>query len=557
MGKSDALSRRADHGSGAEDNRDVTLLTPNFFAVRAVEALELVGEERNLLKQIRKGVAEGELEEVVTKAAKILKSSSAKSVHSSEWSEANGLLYYRGKIYVPPTSDLRRKIVALNHDSRVAGHPGRWKTLELVSRNYWWPQMSRYIGLYTSTCDLCLRTKVIRQPPTGHLKPLPIPSRRWEVVSVDFIVELPMSDGHDAIMVVVDHLSKQSHFIPMNTTISAVGATRLFHDHVWKLHGLPKKVISDRGRQFVAEFTQELYRLLGIEPAYSTAYHLESDGQTEQMNQELEQYIRLFVSERQDDWVELLSMAEFQYNNHVHASTHQTPFVLDSGQHPRMGFEPQIPSRMESANEFSHRMKVALEEAQAALVKAKDDMAKYYDRKRLPTPVYKPGDWVYLDASDISTTRPSRKLSHRRLGPYKVEKQVSSNAYRLQLPNSMRLLHPVFNVVKLTPALPDPIPGRRHTPPPEPELIDGEEEYVVEEILNSQMFHKKLQYLIKWEGYGIEHNSWEYATEVHAPQWIRDFHRKNPAAPKFIRTALFCQIPFRHLLQDAAVLKGG
>src|ERR687887_818215 len=434
MGKSDALSRRADHGSGAEDNRDVTLLTPNFFAVRAVEALELVGEERNLLKQIRKGVAEGELEEVVTKAAKILRSSSAKSVHSAEWSEANGLLYYRGKIYVPPTSDLRRKIVALNHDSKLAGHPGRWKTLELVSRNYWWPQISRYIGRYTSTCDLCLRTKVLHQPPVGHLDPTPIPNRRWHTVSVDFIVDLPQSNGYDSVMVVVDLLSKRSHFIPMNTTISAVGPARLFRDHVWKLHGLPRRIISDRGTQFTAEFTQELYRLLGIEPAMTTAYHPQADGQTERVNQELEQYIRLFVSERQNDWVELLSMAEFQYTNNVHASTHQTPFVLDSGQHPRMGFEPQIPSRMESANEFSHRMKVALEEAQAALVKAKDDMAKYYDRKRLPTPEYKPGDWVYLDASDINTTRPSRKLSHHRLGPYKVEKKVSSNAYRLQLP---------------------------------------------------------------------------------------------------------------------------
>jgi hypothetical protein len=279
----------------------------------------------------------------------------------------------------------------------------------------------------------------------------------------------------------------------------------------------------------------------------TTAYHPQADGQTERVNQELEQYLRLFVSERQDDWVELLSMAEFQYNNHIHSSTHETPFLLDSGQHPRMGFEPQAPSKVELVNEFMERMKEALDEAQAALVKTKDDMAKYYDRKHLPTPVYQPGDRVYLDASDIKTTRPSQKLSHRRLGPYPVEKQVSRNAYRLKLPKSLNRLHPVFNVVKLTPAPSDPIPGRRPAPPPPPELVDGEEEYIVEEILDSRVFRKRLQYKVRWEGYGTEHDSWEYATEVHAPKRVREFYRKNPAAPRFIRAAMFSTIPFREV----------
>jgi hypothetical protein len=155
------------------------------------------------------------------------------------------------------------------------------------------------------------------------------------------------------------------------------------------------------------------------------AYHLQADGQTEWVNQELEQYLWLFTSERQDDWADLLAMAEFQYNNHIPSSTQQTPFLLDSGQHPRMGFEPKQPARMEAVNEFTDRMKMALEEAKAALNKAKDNMARYYNQRRLLTPTYKPGDKVYLDASDISTTRPSRKLSHRRLGPYSVERQVS------------------------------------------------------------------------------------------------------------------------------------
>jgi hypothetical protein len=545
MGKSDALSRRADHGSGSEDNRDITLLTPNFFAVRALEGTKVEGEEQELLKLIRRETRDGELEDAVTKAAKLLKSSSAKSVRSSEWSEDDGMLHFRGKIYVPPSSDIRRKIVALNHDSRIAGHPGRWKTLELVSRNYWWPQMSRYIGQYTATCDLCLRTKAHKRLPTGYLEPLPTPDTRWHTISVDFIVELPESDGHDAIMVVVDSLTKRSHFLPVNTTITAEGSARQFRDNVWKLHGLPTCTISDRGPQFTAAFTAELYRLLGIKAAKTTAYHPQADGQTERVNQELEQYLRLFVGERQDDWVDLLPMAEFQYNNHIHSSTQQTPFFLDSGQHPRMGFEPQQPSRLESVNEFTDWMKLALEEAKSALAKAKDDMARYYNQRRLPTPVYKPGDLVYLDASDIKTTRPSRKLSHRRLGPFPVEKRVSRNAYRLQLPFPMRRLHPVFNIVKLTTAPPDPIPGRHPQPPPPPEVIDGEDEYLVEKILDSKMFRGRLKFKIKWEGYGPEHDSWEYATEVYAPERVADFYQRNPAAPRQIRATTFSKIPFR------------
>jgi len=273
MGKSDALSRRADHGDGSEDNRDLTLLTPNLFAVRALEGLEVVGQERDLLRLIRRETKGEELEDTVKQAVKALKSTSARSIRSSEWTEADGVLYFRGKIYVPPTADIRWKIVALHHDSHVAGHPGRWKTLELVTQNYWWPHMSRYIGQYTATCDLCLCTKVLRQPPTGHLDPLPTPDIRWDTISVDFVVELLESDGYNAIMVVVDSLCKRAHFLPVNTTITAIGSAQQFRDNVWKHHGLPTRILSDRGPQFTAEFTTKLYRLLGIKAAKTTAYH--------------------------------------------------------------------------------------------------------------------------------------------------------------------------------------------------------------------------------------------------------------------------------------------
>ena len=142
-----------------------------------------------------------------------------------------------------------------HHDTRVAGHAGRWKTLELVSQNYWWLQMSHYIGQYVKMCDLCLCTKVQQSPPVGELSPLPTPESCWDTISVDFIVKLPESHGYNVIMNVIDSVSKVSHFIPTHTTITALGVARLFLTHIWKLHGLLKQVVSNRGPQFVAELT--------------------------------------------------------------------------------------------------------------------------------------------------------------------------------------------------------------------------------------------------------------------------------------------------------------
>jgi len=200
--------------------------------------------------------------------------------------------------------------------------------------------MSRYIGQYVSTCDLCIRIKLIRQALVGELYPLQIPDLRWDMLSIDFVVELPLSSGHNAVVTVVDSVSKQAHFILMHMMVTVEGAARLFLHQVWKLHGLLKCIISDCEPQFIAHFTKELYCLLGIKLVSSMAWHPQTNGQTECVNQELDQYLRLVVNEQQDDWYDLLPLAEFQHNNHVHSTTQQPLFLLDTGRLPRMGFEP-------------------------------------------------------------------------------------------------------------------------------------------------------------------------------------------------------------------------
>jgi len=194
------------------------------------------------------------------------------------------------------------------------------------------------------------------------------------------VVELLESSGHNAVMTVVDAVSKRVHFIPMHTTVTAEGAARLFLYYIWKLHSLPKHVVSNRGPQFVALFTKELYRLLGIRISSSTAWHPQTDRQTECVNQELDQFLHLFVNERQDDWYDLLPIAEFQHNNHVHSVMQQPPFLLDTGRIPCMGFEPrQNSSSLEMVNKFTKRMESTTEEAKSAIYKAQEDMTRYYN----------------------------------------------------------------------------------------------------------------------------------------------------------------------------------
>jgi transposase InsO family protein len=182
-------------------------------------------------------------------------------------------------------------------------------------------------------------------------------------------------------MYVINSLMKRAHFIPTHTTLNAEGTALLFLKEVWKHHGMPRVVVSDGGPQFITRFTRELYKLLGIKLVTSTAYHPQTDGQTERVNQVLEGYLRLFASRQQDDWDDFLPTGKFQYNNTVHSLTQQTPFMVDTGRHPCMGFEPQQPrSTLESANEFAECMALGIEEAKAALTKVKDKYSMYYNR---------------------------------------------------------------------------------------------------------------------------------------------------------------------------------
>ena len=233
-----------------------------------------------------------------------MKKAKVKEVREEEWRIEGDLVVKEGKIYVPKNVELRAEIIRLHHDVLVAGHGGQWKTVELVTRNYWWPGVTRDVERHVEGCDLCQRMKNRTEEVAGKLKLSKVPEKPWTYLIVDFIMKLLVVAGKDTILVVCDRLSKMTHFVATTEGTLVEGLARLFRDNVWKLHGLLESVVSDRGSQFVAELTKELNRMLGIETKLSTVFHPQTDGQMERMNQELEQYLRFFVDHRQKDWPE-------------------------------------------------------------------------------------------------------------------------------------------------------------------------------------------------------------------------------------------------------------
>ena len=268
---------------------------------------------------------------------------------------------------------------------------------------------------------------------------------------MDFITKLPTSKGHDSILVVCDRFSKMSHFVATTERMTVEGLARLFGDNMWKLHGLPESVISDRGLQFAAGIMRELNKMLGIETKLSTAYHLETDRQIERTNQELEQYLRMYVNHRQNNWAEWLATAEFAFNNKVHTVTKMSLFQVNYGREPRMGFDIRKKGKNEKIEEFVKEMKERHEEARAVLVKSQEEMKRQVDRNRKEAEEYRVGDKVLISTKDFSAElikRATKKLTEKFIRPYVVRKIISENVVELELPASLRV-HPVVNVKRL------------------------------------------------------------------------------------------------------------
>lgn len=308
---------------------------------------------------------------------------------------SQGLYLRDSKVYVPNDAVIRMTIMQEAHDAKYSGHFGVTKTLKFVERLFWWPTFRKDIIHYVTHCPLCRVNKSIKLKPAGLLQPLPIPDRPWDSLSFDFIVQLPKTlKGHDAIVVFVDRLTKMVHFHPTTSDVSAEGFAYLWYDHVFRHHGVSKEFVSDRDARFTSRFWAEACKLLGTKLAKSTAFHPQTDGQTERANRTLEVYLRHYVSTSHDDWDDLLAAAEFAYNNAWQESVKATPFQLNSGQQARTPLGLGNAS-VTAAGVFVGRIQKSISRAKTLLHAAQQRMKAFADKKRRDVE-YSVGDQLLL-----------------------------------------------------------------------------------------------------------------------------------------------------------------
>lgn len=366
--------------------------------------------------------------------------------------------------------------------------------------------------------------------------PLPIPDRPWSVIGIDFIVKLPLSPTYDSIFVITDHMTKGAHFIPCNESMDSHALARLFVKDFFRLHGFPDKIVSDRGPTFVSAFWRSVMFALRIAPVPSTAYHPETDGQTERTNQTLETYIRHFTCHRQDDWSDWIPMAEFTFNNSTSTSTKLTPFFSWQGFHPWAN-SFTIPSNVPKADDFVAQ----LEDIQLILVEllrhAKSVQARNHNAKSRPAPMYAVGDWVWLTRRFIPSTRPSQKLDYRRIGPFRISKLVGSNAARLELGSSLCRLHPVFNVSLLTPYIDPALGGRPPSTAPPPghtsPIPIHHWQHVAGILDHRNRGRNHFEYLLRWLHGSPADDTWVPLSDISTAldPFLLQFHSHYPKFP--------------------------
>jgi hypothetical protein len=435
----------------------------------------------------------------------------------------DGLILWKGLVYIP--TKLQEKITREVHEEPTSGHQGIERTIERITRNYYYPGLRKTVEQVIQNCDICKRSRHERHAPYGTMTHIQTPEKPWKSISFDWITKLPkshepMSRTHyDSIWVITDRLTKYAYFIPYREASTTEELAYMYLRHIISNHGHPETIITDRATVVTSKFWQTLMNQLGTKHKMTTAYHPQTNGQTERMNQVIEQYLRCYLNYQQDNWTELLPLAQYAYNSSSNSVIGYSPFFAN------YGYEPEIRKTITSES-WSQKAQVTAENLQKLHKQLSNDIdficqrtQKYYNKRRKDAPRLKEGDSVYILRKNIKTKRPSDKLDHTKIGPFRISQKLSDINYRIQLPANMRI-HPIFHISLLEPA-PHNIKTQQHI-----ETETTESEYEIERILDTKRVRNQQYYLVKWKGYDDSENTWEPTSHLrNSQESIRKFHQ--------------------------------
>ncbi|XP_057438197.1 transposon Tf2-1 polyprotein isoform X1 [Lotus japonicus] len=424
-----------------------------------------------------------------------------------------GVLLYQGRLVLSPQSPSIPWLLAEFHGSPTGGHSGFYRTYRRLAESLYWVGMQKRVRDFVRECDVCQRQKYSATTPGGLLRPLPIPNAVWEDISLDFITGLPKSKGYEAILVVVDRLSKYSHFILLKHPYTAKSIAEIFAKEIVRLHGIPSSVVSDRDPIFVSHFWSELFKLQGTTLKMSSAYHPETDGQTEVTNRCLESYLRCFASDHPKTWSYWVPWAEFWYNSTFHTSIGQTPFEVVYGRKapPLVRFLSNETKVAAVALDLSERDE-AIKQLREHLKKAQEQMASYANKKRRDLN-FEVGEWVFLKLrphrQHSVVKRINQKLAARFYGPFQIETKIGAVAYKLKLPDDSKI-HPVFHVSLLKKAIgSSQVQGQLPRDLEIEEMTDIYPESIIGTRTIRQGDGEVHQSLIKWNHKSLDDVTWE------------------------------------------------
>ncbi|KAJ1601070.1 hypothetical protein NDA14_006730 [Ustilago hordei] len=488
-GEPDALTRRTDmQPAGEEQDHNVRqLLPPRVFKETADHDSTLVAPMLSMESIASKGLKD------LVKIFQPL-DQELQEIHRKKPFEVRDDLWYSGGSAKEvdgqslSVEHLRFMVMTQCHDGITAGHVGRDATIKAAQRHYWWPNMTAWIADYVASCPVCARYKAPRHRPYGLLQPLATPDRPWGSISLNFIEGLPPSKKYDSktydsILVIVDRLTKFAILAPTHKTVMAKQSAVLLYGHMVRLFGYPDHMVSDRGRQFISGAWKAFAEQMGVKHSLSTAYHPQTDGQTERVNQVVEQYLRMYCNYEQNDWANLLDTAAFVYNNTVHNSIGVSPFFACYGWNPKA--HPDIPQRLgvNDPGRFEYLMdgKEHCKYLQEQIREAQHRSVDQYNRKHKDIE-FKVGDMVYINRRNWKTWRPTPKLDTRFAGPYPVQER-----------------------------------------PTIPSLPDEDLDFEVEALIDKRSHNGTTEYKVLWRGYSEEAASWEPVENLNCPDLIQEY----------------------------------